>query len=247
MSEDRATVFSQRRDPEKVPQLLQLEELNDEARNAIWNMLYEHREKSRIEFERNDIEWREITEHPLDIPDEHVNTWEVILRDVHVHHDHRRLDEWSSEQAASMHDRVMHEPFDRVFDFIEFLMQHKLCPQEFIGDLSDQFRRLRLAYMINTGPPATIVPAATVEEGERLMRNLNELRAAGLDGCAAYLRSATQFINEGKWEDSIRESANAVEYVANKITPNTKTEPLRKPCLTCRNMAYAYTGRLRRL
>lgn len=223
MSEDRATMFSQRRDPEKVPPLLQLGELNDEARNAIWNVLNDHREKSRIEFQRNDIERREILEHPLDMPDEHVDIWQVILRDVHVHHDHRRLDEWSSEQAASMHDRVIHEPIDRVFDFIKFLMQHEFCPQELIEDLSDRFRRLRLAYIINTNPPATIVAAATAEEGEQLTRNFDELHAAPLGGCTTHLRNASKCINDGDAAGGIRESILAVESVAREINPNATT------------------------
>ena len=76
-----------------------------------------------------------------------------------------------------------------------------------------------LAYAIDTGPPPTILPAVTPEEGRTVVDALRTLRQAGLDGSAAHLRAASACINAGDWPGSVRESIHAVESVARQLDP----------------------------
>ena len=207
MSEDRVLTFSQREGYEELPLPLQIGQLPDAVRIAIWNVLYaQMRESRRGAY--------------IDDP------WETIFRDLYLNHDNRRLDWWLPEftrLTTWMHDRLEGEKFNQVFDVLEFLMQHDCCPPQFIAGLSDVFRRFQLAYTIHSGPRPVILPATTVEEGNELSRNLTDLQDAGLDGCETHLRNASKCINEGRWADSVRESIHAVESVAKKISPNATT------------------------
>ena len=210
MSEDRTLTFTHREGYEQLPARLRPGELPDEARTAIWNELYAYMKSSTFTHG-----WTNI-----------VDEWERILRDVYVYHDNERLDMWSTEirrVTSWMWSRLEQEPLNRVFDRIEFIMRHRYCPSEFINRVSSVFHRFQLAYVIDPGPPATILGADTVAEGNELRRNLAELRTAGLQGCAAHLRNASKCINDGDAAGGVRESIHAVESVAKKIVPNANT------------------------
>lgn len=198
MNEGRTLTFSQREGYAPLPVPLELKELPTAARTAIWNALYTCME----EFGRR-----------------RDNPWPTILQDLFAFYD-GLLDEWNYRDTwAWMRKRLASDPFNDVFDVIEFLMRHRRCPSEFISDLASVFRRFQLAYIIDAGPPPTILPATTVEEGNELARNLAELQDAGLDGCTTHLRNASKCINDGDSAGSVRESICAVESVARQIDP----------------------------
>ena len=209
MSEDRQLIFSQRYGHEPVPEALRLGELPSEARTMMWSVLYEQMENTRVAdaiLRLNSVG----------------GVWEAILKAKHLFLDARPLDEWNDgfkSQCAELKGRILEDPFNRVFDLIEFIMRHPDCPLEFIGGVSWLFRHFQLAYAIDTGPPATVVPTATAEEGEQLKRSLKELRSAGLDGSAGHLRNASKCINDGDSAGGVRESIQAVESVARQIDP----------------------------
>lgn len=227
MSEDATPTFSQQEGLDPLPIPLQLGELPDEARTAIWNVLFEHMERSSYDYEVARIEWEELGLDDLQQDEGRpTDPWDVIQGDVHVYHDKLARDDWnpsSDGNRTRMRDRLREDPFNRVFDLILFIMRHADCPPALITDLSDVFRRFRLAYVIDSGPPPTIFPATTAEEGNELRRSLAELRAAGLDGCEAHLRNASKCINEGDAAGGVRESIHAVESVAKKIVPKANT------------------------
>ena len=207
MNEGGTPLFSQRAGYEPLPAPLQLEELPDAARRAIWNALYAY------------VVGPQVRDSPP----------VVALRDLFVYHDNMPLDEWptwidTNEIVPWMRDRLEREPFNRVFDRLEFLMRHKFCPTGLILELSDAFHRFQLAYIIiDSGPSPKIFPATTAAEGNELRRNLAEL--AGLDGCATHLRNASKCINDSDAAGSVRESIHAVESVARQIDPEASETP----------------------
>ena len=214
MSEDRTLPFSQREGLEEVPGQLRLKQLPTEARTMIWSFLYEQIEGTR-----------------------HFNTlhgiknvggvWEEILKAKHLFLDIRPLDEWSNDfndRCTELKGRILGDSFNRVFDLIEFIMRYGSCPREFVNRVSWVFRRFQLAYVIDSGPPAAILPATTAEEGNELERNLAELRASGLDGCTTHLRSASKCINDSDAAGSVRESIHAIESVARQIDPKASKD-----------------------
>ena len=197
--------FSQRQGYEEVPAPLRLEELPPIARVRIWNVLYAH-----LHATKNLSGY-------IDGP------WESILRRLWAWHDNRPLDDWTDSFAVwcdNLRRRVEYEEFNRVFDLIQFIMQDAKCPHTFLTTMSEAFASCQLAYKIDVGPPPTIFPAATPEEGDQLQRNLVELRAAGLDGCTAHLRLSAERVSAEDWAGSIRESIHAVESVAKQVTPD---------------------------
>ena len=85
------------------------------------------------------------------------------------------------------------------------------------------FRIHKLAYVVDTERPVTILPAATKHEGDAIVVAIKELRQAGLSGAAAHLKEAGKQINEGTWAGAVRESINAVESVARLLAPDANT------------------------
>ena len=81
------------------------------------------------------------------------------------------------------------------------------------------FEYSRLAYAIDETPPPTIIPAVTDAEGNTIIESMQTLRRAGLDGSAAHLKKAAEYINGNDWAGSIRESIHAVESVARQLDP----------------------------
>ena len=221
MTEYSGLTFSQREGFEEAPRQLRLKELPVEARTMIWNILYE-----QIESTRQVV----LPSFPNVAPSYRVtnvgDVWEEILKDKHLFLDFRSLDEWNNsfdKRCAEIKDRILSDPFNRVFDLIEFIMRHRRCPLEFVGQMSWVFSQFKLAYLIDSGPPAAILPAATEAEGNELRRNLAELRTVGLEGCETHLRNASKCINDGDSAGSVRESIHAVESVAKLIAPDATT------------------------
>ena len=110
--------------------------------------------------------------------------------------------------------------FYEIFDLFQMIMRHRGCPRHFTLKVATIFRECRLAYVVDTEGPATIIPAATREEGEAVIEALRALRDVGLSGAEAHLRKASELINSGDWPGSIRESIHAVESVARQLDHN---------------------------
>lgn len=211
----RTSSFSQAQGYEEIPEPLKLEELPKEARTTIWNVFYFH-----VDFfarkDRGD---------PYEPPfvDE---TWGKVFKAVHVRLDKQPIDEWNNKfnhVTRLLRDRIETQPFNKVFDLIQFVMRHPECPSVFIKRMKQIFANCRLAYVIDEAKPPTILPAATREEGGALLESLRTLDEAGLAGASSHLRKASGCINQGDWAGSVRESTHAVESVARTLAPDANT------------------------
>ena len=196
--------FSQAQGYEKLPEPLKLGELLDEARVKIWNRLYAWLEA-----------YQEGKSSPY-MPD----PWSSILQSVHSIQDNNPADDWKPQfkfVCKYLRSRIETEKFNKVFDLIQFIMRDPKCPEGFIEDMCVVFTDCRLAYAIDPGPPPTIFPAVTTEEGEAVAASLQTLAHAGLQGSTSHLRKSADCINRGDWAGSIRESIHAVESVARQL------------------------------
>lgn len=205
----KGATFSRAQGYEEIPGLLCLEQLPREARTRIWNLFFSHLDATKATDNMGYGPW---------VGEE----WASILVDVHAQLDNLPLDEWRADFEPirkRLRERIESEPFNRVFDFIQFVLQHRRCDPRFRARMKSAFVACRLAYAIDIGPPPTIVPAVTLEEGEVLVDSLRALRQAGLDGSAAHLRESATLINAGDWAGSVRESIHAVESVARQLDP----------------------------
>ena len=215
----RNLTFSQAQGYEEIPGPLKLKELPKEARIQIWNVFYIYLDESKYAPDFLDID--DGTRY-LGSP------WNNIFKKVHVVHDNQPIDEWSNNfQRAKnrLRDRIETQPFNKVFDLVQFVIRHPECPSDFIETMKRAFAFLRLAYIIDGESPTdkenppTILPAVTQEEGNALLESLQTLRDAGLSGGAKHLRNASACINQGDWAESVKESIHAVESVASTIDP----------------------------
>ena len=202
--------FSEAQGYEEIPKPLKLGELPKEARTSIWNLVYFYVQESSV--------FSPYTSGPV-IGD----PWNEILQSLHVGFDCQPLDEWGSgigDFRRNIRSRIESQPFNKVFDLIQFVLRHPRCPSRFVKDMRCTFEEIRLAYALDFGPPPTIVPAATTEEGDAVVASLQSLQQAGLIGSAKHLQEASAQINNGDWAGSVRESIHAVESVARQLYAN---------------------------
>ena len=217
----RALTFSQAQGYEAIPGPLNLKALPREARVQIWNAFYESLQSSVSYHEDSDV------------PNHVVGVWADILASKHLEHDILPLDELRLDYVDigdGLRSSIENLPFNKVFDLIQFILRHSSCPADLAATMKGVFSRCRLAYTIDEGEPATIVPSVTPEEGLAVVEALNSLRTAGLDGAASHLRQASEYINAGDWPGSIRESIHAVEAVARRL--DSKASKTLRPALT---------------
>lgn len=207
--------FSQAQSYEELPKPLALEELPREARMRVWNSLHS-------------FIWEEVWLDPDGIPRFDANPWPAILFSVHTDHFVRAVDDWPDDRyyflkPTDLRSDLEELPFNKAFDLIQFILRHPKCPRSLVGEMKKVFADSQLAYTIDEGPPPTIVPAVTREEGTMIVESLRVLRAGSLEGSVAHLHKASEGINMGDWAGSIRESIHAVEAVARQLDPAART------------------------
>lgn len=213
----RTSSFSQTQGYEEIPGPLKLEELSKKARIQIWNVFYI--------YLRSDRTYSNI--FVIGSSNSYVKgSWRNILEAVHFQHDNQPIDEWNDgfdHVTRLLRHRIETQPFNKVFDLIQFVMRHPECPSGFIKEMKQAFVDCRLSYVIDEAKAPTILPAATREEGGALLESLRTLDEAGLDGASSHLRKASESINRGDWAGSVRESIHAVESVARTLAPDATT------------------------
>ena len=211
--------FSQAYGYEQLPQPLKLEELSEEFRTKLWSLLY-----SFVSKESGRMRPENYT--PLG------RRWGSILRFLHVNFHVFPVNEFDSNfrmLVNTYQPMIMHGPFNRIFDLLLRIMRHSECPPRFTAAVAGEFKYCRLAYVLDVGPPPTIYPAASEEEGDAIVRTTAELSSAGLAGAVRHLKQASDCISEGDYPGAVRESIHAVESTARHFDPKAKTlEPALK-------------------
>ena len=204
--------FSQAQGYEETPGPFRLEELPNDARTGIWNLIFDYIQRSQ-------------TTGGLDVLDGGPwirGAWREILLAKHRHFEHRPADDWNPEFSRirkELREYIEKQPFNQVFDLIQFVLRQRACPPSFAARMRNLFTQYRLAYAIVAAPLPTIVPAVTPEEGSAVVDAFRTLRQAGLNGSATHLAAAAENINAGDWAGSARESIHAVESVARQLDP----------------------------
>ena len=201
----RLWTFSQAQGYEDLPQPLALEEINDDARRMLWDLL------CRFAWDAFD--------HDVQVADH----WYLIFAAVHGDFFKRPMDEFyadGNDFYRSYKARILSKlPFNRLFDLFQIMMRHPNCPGEFARGVAEIFNKCQLAYVVDTREPVTILPAATEQEGQTIQAAIDEFRASGLRSTETHFRNAADFINKGLWSDSVRESIHAVESIARQLVP----------------------------
>ena len=205
--------FSQAQGYEEVPRPLALGELSQEARIKLWDLLTIFAWRSRpgvhVAYWTTDDYWKEIF---------------VMLHREFLMRPRDEFNDRASELVEIYKPAILGDlPFNNVFDLFQMIMRHRNCPTNFIDVIAAVFRQCRLAYVVATEQPVTILPAVTEQEGEVLMSAIKEFRGVGLHGAGAQLKKAGELVNSGDWAGAVRESINTVESIARLLAPNANT------------------------
>ena len=208
-TDPRNLTFSQAYGYEPLPAPLALEQLSEEARLELWNLLYSMTtQSSSIELDGY---------HHIQ------GVWRRIFINLHHYLLSEPLDTFNARSDllhALYKDLILDGfEFNKVFDLLLRIMRHPHCPTSFSDEVVAIFERNQLAYFIDTNGPPIIFPATTTQEGEAISKAMKTFQEAGLRGTETHLRNAIQLVNEGDWSGSIRESIHSVESVARYLAP----------------------------
>jgi hypothetical protein len=206
---DRRTLtFAQAEGVEPLPQPLKLGEISQELRALLWKVFYHSLLKAEKSSVLGDV-------HPW-VGDR----WHSILRDKHVHFDHRMADDFENDFttcSAAMRAIFENGNYVQVFDFIQFVLRHRSCPHDLADGVAWALKQSRAAYVLVDRH--TIYPIPSKEEGAAIERAFADLASVEFGGARAHLRKAGEFLNQGHYADSVRESIHGVESVARLLDP----------------------------
>jgi len=197
--------FSQAEGIDQLPRPLALEELPEDVRNLLWNCVYNNLKAASRR-----------PGHPGYI----VGAWGTILHDFHVDFLCKPADEFNNSfahQTNQIKRLFQKEPYNQVFDFLQFILRHDRAPSEFCGVVQSILKDRQCAYMvIDDGP--SIASIATPEQGESIEQSFQVLALGPFDGARTHLRESAQCINVGDYAGSVRESIHAVESAARNLS-----------------------------
>ncbi len=197
--------FSQRYGYEPLPEPMRLEQISDDLRREIWNVIRDRLLKHRKYFASYyfDDQANRFSERVLGklrgLPEDQISTdYEKILS--------------SFKQAA------LQGKFNRVLDLVEILVNDRDATEKLKERLRELFEHS--AYRLDTSQrPYRFFPQTSKEQSEAVRQAIETLRHGGMDGASTHLRQAAENINAGQYGNSITDSIHAVESVARLLDP----------------------------
>ena len=204
--------FSQAVEIDPVPQPAKLGELPIKARNALWSDLYHRINESRYE----NYNYMAVGE-----------PWFRILYDFHVFVLIEPGDEFRDDlddQLLSTKQLILSGDYNRVFDFLQFVVRHESVPDGFEEFVAATLQRCLCAYSLSTlDGTLTIVPNSIPEQRTSIENAFRALADGPFGGARKHLSEAADCINAGDYSGSVRESIHAVESVARRLDSSSRT------------------------
>lgn len=208
MSDETPLTFSQRTGLAPVPPQLQLGELSRELRNRL-HYAFDSSFDSSLGYGTMSAYLKD--------------PWKRLLMDTHVKFLLKNISEFRNEvaiQRGILQQICMVEKFGNLFDYIEFVLQHPLCPGDLTRELTAAFVQGRSAYRILDG--RTVSAVGTPLEAEGIATAVREAQGIA-PGAARHLLDAASDLRRGDWSGSIRNSIHAVESIAVVLAPSKDT------------------------
>ncbi len=206
----RKLTFSQAEGIDPLPQPAELGELPEKARARLWKLIYESMKQSSPP---NMIGGPSFVGEP----------WRSILCDYYVDVQNGAVDEFDDQfhtRTETLKKLVLEGPFNRVLDFLEFVMRHRGRKKSyrrlaFGPNLEAVLKEYQCAYTVVDGD--TIVPVALPEQRESMKRAFDTLKSGSFKGAREHLRKSAKNLNAGDYADSVRNSIHAVESAARRL------------------------------
>ena len=147
--------------------------------------------------------------------------WYLVLLDLHVRFFGLSADEYrlpTGEIERKYKRLILNDPYNRVFDLLQWAMRHPECPSEFVHGIRTTFEECQMAYVVDLNGPPTIFPASTTQEGDTILHARENLRKCSQSAANDHLQRAGELLNSGHWSESVHESSSALESVARNLT-----------------------------
>lgn len=206
--------FSQRHKYDDLPSPMRLEELSDDLKREIWNVVREklilyqapveaHYEDPYFSFQGERFVERVIGKC-LRQPEGEIST------------DY-------AETEAFFREWISEEKFNRVLDIVEILVNDP-DGSTLSEKIKELFEQHGAAYRLDTTQlPHQFFPCASKEQGDATQTAIETLQDGGMSGASTHLRRAASHLNNQQFSDSIANSIKAVESVARLIDQSAKT------------------------
>ena len=205
--------FSQAVGIDPLPQPAKLGELPWRARNALWSRTYHWiNESSGVNY------YEGMSYGVVGGP------WDSMLYEFHMLILNKPGDEFNGNlaiQLSTIKTLFLKDPYNRVFDFLQFIMRHEFVPDGFREFVVNTLQESMCAYSILEGV-WTIVPSAIPEQRKSIERAFCVLKDGPFGGAHQHLSNSAECINAGDYSGSVRESIHAVESVARRIDNNSR-------------------------
>jgi len=190
---------------DKIPQPLKLGELDQNARNLIWSVIYGSLAETRQRIAGS--LW-------VIAP-----AWQSVVSSYWVRNRKKPLDEFKpffDKNVEFLKDLIFNLKINHVFDFLTLVLRHESTPPQVNEDLKQIFSEARLAYRIHD---STILPSATPQAGAAIIQAISD--ADGYRGAQRHLLDAAEKINRREYDDSVADSIHAVESVIRTQDPKS--------------------------
>ena len=203
--------FSQRNGFEPLPEQLKPGQVSDQFRNlidyALKNKLY--RLTCYSVFSQSRLsKSRDFTNNGIKITkDFHIK----FLGNSFNSYDNKVL-RWQNEFERF----ALKDPFNKLFDLIEFFMTHPESDTEMKTDLSQAFVDARTAYRLKDNQ---IIMVGNHEQAQAVLQAIDDTEQAGYSGPRQHLVKAGKDLTGGNWKESVRESIHSVEAMTLNIAP----------------------------
>jgi hypothetical protein len=199
--------FAQAEGAVPLPRPLKLREVSKELRALLWERIVTFLDRS------------------TDAIGEIQDPWCDILRDDFVYRCHGWADEFQPRirfQMPALKYLFSSGGYVKIFDFIQFVLRHRLCEDDFRDEIAAVFELSRAAYTIVDGD--TICPIGSEEDATTIATAFASLSGTEFHGARQHLKNAADLLTAGKFAESIRESVHAVEAVARMLDPAAASE-----------------------
>ena len=203
--------FSQAEGIDPLPQPAALGELSRNARNLLWEIVYNGLRKSSRQ-ENYTINYILI------------DPWLSILYQYHVLHLLRPADEfvsYLSVHSSDIKNLILYGEYNKIFDFLQFVLRNQFAPDKFRESIAYILKEYTAYTIIDDGP--SIVPIALPEQRKSIEEAFQSLALGPFEAARNHLRKSAEHINSSDWAGSIRESIHAVESVARCLNADAAT------------------------
>ena len=200
--------FSQREGIAPLPEPMRLKHVSKDFRNLVWlavDNAVGQEKITRGKYYKANSAMRHIV---LD----------YTVRVLHLSHDD--IVHSPPIHQEFLREIILQQNYDRVLTLVEFILCHIRCPRQLRKDLENAFKKVPLAYVVQTiDYLPTIVPCSSEESGAATQQAIETIEQKGPAGAKTHLHAAAKAINENRYADAVRESIHAVESVARTIDP----------------------------